>query len=82
MIEVNTICTCDRCKKVIPEMATLFKIKKEKVNMSYYKKEATDYSLQICGDGIPFTQWSDQYKAYHVCSDCSEDLVNFLENAE
>lgn len=78
MIVINTICTCDRCDKVVTEGTEFFKIKKEKVPFSNIKP-ATNYQVFHYGYVSSF---EDQYKAYHVCSDCSEDLINFLENAE
>ena len=77
MIEVNIISTCDRCKNIIDEKNDLFKIKREKVDRSYIK-QSTAFPYMLSGNGI-YQDPYDQYKTYHICEKCSEDLFSFME---
>jgi hypothetical protein len=75
MIETTIVCTCDKCKKVIPAIEGMFRITRSDVPTSS-RKDATNYP--IYADGV-FVSHYDSYKAYHVCVSCSEALIAFLE---
>jgi len=79
MIEINTTYTCDRCNKDIPEGSDFFKIKKEKISTVKRVEYATVHPLQLCGDGIQYSFYGDQHKAYHTCKSCSDSLIRFME---
>ena len=75
MIETTIVCTCDKCKKIIPVIEGMFRITRSDVPISS-RSNATNYPLYV--DGV-FTSYYDAHKAYHVCVSCSEELIAFLE---
>lgn len=76
MIETKIICTCDRCKSVIPESENMFKVSKSDVPKSN-RKPATNSIIYT--DGIVYSM-HDQYLAHHICESCSKKLFDFMEN--
>ena len=76
MIEVKRICTCDRCEKIVPDGHALYRISRSLVPI-YTTTECATRSISY-HDGLCI-KLEDDYKAYHLCSSCVDDLRVFME---